>query len=98
MQKIYIYDKETKKDIEYQGGITFLNGKRSCPECSTAMERTPLGQPFVRRKGGKILVDISQVNGKLHVAKNETDYMWTCTGHNCGKAISTAKAKFPVSS
>ena len=85
-------DDVASKFVSYPNIPNFLNGKKKCDQCKGEMELIPIGQPFKRVEGGKILVDVIEQHMVLsHV---EPITMWACK--QCPNAITKAKTGYAI--
>lgn len=88
MEKINLLQIYNRDGItRYNGSANFLNGHKTCPLCRRSMIKTPIAQMFVHTKNGKILVDISQVNGQMLIHENtDVPWFWGCVNRDCPNA------------
>ena len=68
---------------EYLGGPNFIDGLRTCPNCSHKMVRMPLNTTYKKVKGGKIIVYTDWERGIMKLTSGETDYIWGCESCVC---------------
>jgi len=87
MNRVYV--RGNKEFVPYSMSPNFSNGTRTCPDCKSPMERVPTHNEFQRVKNGKVVVAISQIDGRMLKSNIETEWSWFCTG--CVLAIPSYK-------